>query len=468
MRSLLRLYLIAIVSCISVCCGIHAGFTADSYVATPDGDVSIEQLEKYDHVYAYDADGNWHICALIDNRSYDVDTIIRIRVDDIDIYATCQQPFYLPQENCWIPAADLAPGHELLSGYDTYVCVHDVEHISKASHVYAPMLGNVHTYCVGPHHIVVHNFQFTVPICTYYFGGSLVMFPGVGVATLGAIAVAAGAYGAYKVIKGSGKSVEVNGSVDLGSNNNQPVPISTPETPQPVTPCSGEHEHVALPNSCPSSNDMPVYGNHCNLAWHSNTQEQHSCAPHTEDVCEPRMRTEQDAHELYDHLVAVYEEKHGTCDNTSIIEDDTLDDSDHDRGAIRDERKGTSKRKKNKHERNTTQAVSASGGGDGGDPRGPRNRNDNGQFPHDPCPDQRDYGAQAPGKPLEADGFVPPKNWDGKKVKHPVTGQYGWRDIKGNIWVPTGPGQLAHGGAHWDVVDVAGDSINVLPGGRIR
>lgn len=77
--------------------------------------------------------------------------------------------------------------------------------------------------------------------------------------------------------------------------------------------------------------------------------------------------------------------------------------------------------------------------------------------------------AQAPGKPTEQDGYEPPKNWDGKKVRHPKTGQYGYPDRKGNIWVPTGPGPLAHGGPHWDVVDRDGKrSKNVMPGGNIR
>lgn len=75
-------------------------------------------------------------------------------------------------------------------------------------------------------------------------------------------------------------------------------------------------------------------------------------------------------------------------------------------------------------------------------------------------------GAQAPGKPTENDGFVPKKNWDGKKVKHPKTGQVGWPDKKGDVWVPTGVGPLAHRGPHWDVIDKKGKHRNVLPGGR--
>ncbi len=77
------------------------------------------------------------------------------------------------------------------------------------------------------------------------------------------------------------------------------------------------------------------------------------------------------------------------------------------------------------------------------------------------------HGAQAPGKPTENDGFIPKKNWDGKKVKHPKTGQVGWPDERGDVWVPTGVGPLAHRGPHWDVIDKKGKHRNVLPGGKI-
>ncbi|HEV2916639.1 MAG TPA: polymorphic toxin-type HINT domain-containing protein [Candidatus Babeliales bacterium] len=77
--------------------------------------------------------------------------------------------------------------------------------------------------------------------------------------------------------------------------------------------------------------------------------------------------------------------------------------------------------------------------------------------------------AQAPGQPTEKDGYKPPKNWDGKKAKHPKNGKIGWPDDKGNIWVPTGPGAKAHGGPHWDVQHPNGKTYdNVYPGGTIR
>ncbi len=77
--------------------------------------------------------------------------------------------------------------------------------------------------------------------------------------------------------------------------------------------------------------------------------------------------------------------------------------------------------------------------------------------------------AQAPGKPTEDDGFVPKKNWDGKKAKHPKTGQVGYPDEKGNIWKPTGPGSIAHGAPHWDVTSSDGKRHwNIMPGGKER
>lgn len=72
--------------------------------------------------------------------------------------------------------------------------------------------------------------------------------------------------------------------------------------------------------------------------------------------------------------------------------------------------------------------------------------------------------AQAPGKPTEKDGFIPKKNWDGKKVKH--RRGHGWPDNNGNVWIPTGP--KGHGGPHWDVQKPDGGYENIVPGGGIR
>jgi hypothetical protein len=76
------------------------------------------------------------------------------------------------------------------------------------------------------------------------------------------------------------------------------------------------------------------------------------------------------------------------------------------------------------------------------------------------------FADKAPGKPTENDGYVPPKRWDGKKARAPKSGQYGYPDKNGNVWVPAG--ERGHGGPHWDVIRPDGSYINVLPGGRVR
>lgn len=83
--------------------------------------------------------------------------------------------------------------------------------------------------------------------------------------------------------------------------------------------------------------------------------------------------------------------------------------------------------------------------------------------------------ADAPGCPTEADGYKPPKKWNGRKVKNPNGKGSGWPAKNGGVWIPTGPaGSLpgttgsAHGGPHWDVQYPDGTHDNVYPGGKRR
>jgi hypothetical protein len=81
-----------------------------------------------------------------------------------------------------------------------------------------------------------------------------------------------------------------------------------------------------------------------------------------------------------------------------------------------------------------------------------------------PPRDARDrYGAKAPGKPTEAEGFRDPKGGE-QWVKNPNGKGYGWLAENGEVWVPTGYGPDAHGGEHWDVQDPrTGKHRNVYP-----
>lgn len=78
------------------------------------------------------------------------------------------------------------------------------------------------------------------------------------------------------------------------------------------------------------------------------------------------------------------------------------------------------------------------------------------------------YGAKAPGKPGAAEGFKDPKT--GEEWGKTRDGRSsGWKDSKGRTWVPTGLGETAHGGAHWDVQDARGGGYeNIYPEEKIK
>lgn len=84
-------------------------------------------------------------------------------------------------------------------------------------------------------------------------------------------------------------------------------------------------------------------------------------------------------------------------------------------------------------------------------------------------PKDKKEDAQVPGRPTTKVGFELPRNSAGNKEVHPETNQRGYWDKRDIMWVPTGPGKLAHGGPHWDLVDKRGNHVgNVYPDGHFR
>lgn len=71
------------------------------------------------------------------------------------------------------------------------------------------------------------------------------------------------------------------------------------------------------------------------------------------------------------------------------------------------------------------------------------------------------------GKPTNEDGFVPKRNWGGKKTVA-SNGKRGYEDKDGDIWVPVKKSNHggAHGGEHWDVQHRDGTYHNTFPGGK--
>lgn len=63
--------------------------------------------------------------------------------------------------------------------------------------------------------------------------------------------------------------------------------------------------------------------------------------------------------------------------------------------------------------------------------------------------------------PTKKDGYEPPKNWNGKKVKNPNGPGSGYPDKNGNVWQPT-THKGTHG-FHWDVQHPGGGYTPVYP-----
>ncbi len=92
----------------------------------------------------------------------------------------------------------------------------------------------------------------------------------------------------------------------------------------------------------------------------------------------------------------------------------------------------------------------------------------------DSLPDSRERDENGriivvPGEiPTEADGYIPAKG--GPQKGKTNNGKIGWKDKKGNIWVPAPTGYGSdHGGGHWDVNRPDGTGYaNVYPGGHVR
>jgi RHS repeat-associated protein len=82
--------------------------------------------------------------------------------------------------------------------------------------------------------------------------------------------------------------------------------------------------------------------------------------------------------------------------------------------------------------------------------------------------DQLNIYVRAAGQPTADDGYTPPRNWNGRRVRSPNGNGYGYPDTNGDVCVPTGEGQAAHGGPHWDFQEPGGGYRNVHPGGFVR
>jgi RHS repeat-associated protein len=132
-------------------------FSADTPVATADGDEPIAQLDVGDEVLAYDEasgeTGRFPVQAVLVHLDR---AIVRLTIDDEQLETTPEHPFFSEQRG-WTPAAALRVGEPIrrADGSAGAVAALSIEHRPQV--MYNLTVGVAHTFFVGDGEWLVHN-----------------------------------------------------------------------------------------------------------------------------------------------------------------------------------------------------------------------------------------------------------------------------------------------------------------------
>ncbi len=149
-----------------------ASFSADTLIATPDGDKPISEIEVGDVILAYSEATEevdlYHVSATHTQRH---DTTLDLTIDGETLHTTDEHPFYVIRNNQeqWVQAQHLHIGDSVLSGLGETGIVEDIIIIDQPQTMYNLTVALVATYMVGDGQWVVHNAYFDEdPILTPY------------------------------------------------------------------------------------------------------------------------------------------------------------------------------------------------------------------------------------------------------------------------------------------------------------
>jgi hypothetical protein len=133
-------------------------FPAEALVHTPDGLREIQTLREGDLVFAYDSTkgvvtarpitaclGNW------------TQHLVKIKIGDETIWATRIHPFFLPETNDWLPAAELRTGMKVLGIDLEWRVIQDVQVMGTHEDTFNITVADFHTFFVGRIGLLVHN-----------------------------------------------------------------------------------------------------------------------------------------------------------------------------------------------------------------------------------------------------------------------------------------------------------------------
>ncbi|MGE3966565.1 MAG: polymorphic toxin-type HINT domain-containing protein [Planctomycetota bacterium] len=135
-------------------------FPAGTLVATPAGDVSIEEIAAGCVVYGYDVETGQVVEREVVRTFENVTSSwVDIELDGEIVTATPEHPIWVQSERDWVPAANLRPGVTLLSQSDKLQVVRDVRtrELQVPERTFNFEVRGVHDYFVGRLAVLVHN-----------------------------------------------------------------------------------------------------------------------------------------------------------------------------------------------------------------------------------------------------------------------------------------------------------------------
>lgn len=132
-------------------------FSADTPIATEDGDIPISEIDVGDEVLAYnEATGETDSYTVTDVLVHEDLVIVYLTIDGEIIETTPEHPFYTTNRG-WVAAIDLREGDRIRNADGSDGVVEAVEAVEQSQDMYNLTVDEAHTFFVGDGQWLVHN-----------------------------------------------------------------------------------------------------------------------------------------------------------------------------------------------------------------------------------------------------------------------------------------------------------------------
>lgn len=172
MKRIFKYFLLLIFTNLNFTTLLYApGFVAGTLVRTPGGCAQIEQLSISDQVVCCSPKKRAYANSVItDLKSQFLPELVQITVADELISAASDQLFFVQSEARWCFASDLDANQALLSDRLGEVKIQNIKKIFQVTKFFDFRIADRrHSFCVGQHGILVHNWAFVLG-AAYVFG----------------------------------------------------------------------------------------------------------------------------------------------------------------------------------------------------------------------------------------------------------------------------------------------------------